>query len=38
MIILKQLQAVICPACDIEISFNDTECPSCGLVFQIEEE
>ncbi|MEA4900534.1 hypothetical protein [Desulfitobacterium sp.] len=28
----------VCPACDTEILPNDRECPSCGLVFQIEEE
>lgn len=28
----------VCPACDTEISSNDRECPSCGLVFQVEEE
>lgn len=28
----------VCPACDSKISFNDIECPSCGLAFQIEDE
>jgi len=28
----------VCPACAGEISVDDTTCPWCGLVFQIEEE
>ena len=28
----------VCPACANEISLKDTVCPSCGLVFQIEDE
>ncbi|HHW47482.1 MAG TPA: hypothetical protein GXX14_02560 [Clostridiaceae bacterium] len=28
----------VCPACFTEISEKDTECPSCGLVFQIEDD
>lgn len=30
--------AQVCPACFAAISGEDNECPSCGLVFQIEEE
>jgi len=28
----------VCPACNGEISLEDTSCPWCGIVFQIEDE
>ncbi|HHW31937.1 MAG TPA: hypothetical protein GXX20_09745 [Clostridiaceae bacterium] len=33
----KKLAKEICPACFAEISAEDVKCPSCGLVFQVEE-
>ncbi|MFP4001689.1 MAG: hypothetical protein ACLFU5_07295 [Thermoplasmata archaeon] len=35
---VEEIVTFACPICDAEVEENDTECPNCGAIFEVEEE